>query len=223
MTTSKTLLAASIIALLAHASVAEAPATATLAPPKAPPQTTKDLSPPPAAPATPLPVPTAPPGAVPISPELIKHLAELHTEYELLEQRAKVVSTSGPETPETQQKISALNATISAQMEKMPLQEWRSQTMAYFLNDISKLAGSLNEPDWTGWNRAIVLAQTKEPTVAYTSPAATDANRLTGLEARSPVLELAKDVNGGWALIWVAQKGFGYAPLTSIGEIGEAQ
>lgn len=221
MTTCKTWLAAAAVALLAQASQAETPAP--LAPPPAPLQTTKDLSPPPEAPATGSTVPTAPPVAVPINPALIQRLAELRAEYDTLEQRAKTASTTGPETPETQQKISGLNAAIIAQTNKLPLQQWRSDTMAYFLTDISKLAGSLSEPDWTGWNRAVVLAQVKEPTLAYSSPQAIEGNRVADLQARVPVLKLAEDINSGWALIWIAQKGFGYAQLTSIAVIGVVQ
>jgi hypothetical protein len=217
----RSLLINAAFALFPQAGLAQSSPLPMLAPPPA--AASSAEAPQPAPPQTLPSVPALPDAPIPISPDLISRLAALRADYADLEQRAAIAATNSPETPEARQKIDSLTATIAMQDTALTLQQWRADTMAYFLADISKRAPGLPEPDWFTWTRGVVLSQVKEPTIAYSAPEAAAGNRLADLAVRAPVLKLGESSDRGWALIWLADQGFGYALLTTIVPVGEAQ
>jgi hypothetical protein len=197
-----------------------------------------EVTPPPLTPApgAAAPAPTAPPLPLPapsdaaaadadiaIDPALTARLEALRAEYADLQQRATIATTSSPETPLTRQRIETLSADLEVHATLITLQQWRADTMAYFLSDISNRARGLPEPDWSNWTRSVVLAQVKEPTIAYSTPEAAAANRLADLIAGSPVLKLGGSPDNGWTLIWLPAQGFGYALSTAIVPVEDAE
>lgn len=202
---------ASFVAILVMGAVPVAAQTAGAAPAAAPVPAPAAATPAPTA--APAPAPAATPAAVMQPPvnagPTPEEIAALREEYETLRQREAAVSTAAqPATAQTIAELDAVRARIVSLEAKQPLETWKQNTLAFFMEQMRQAPPALPPgvpPDLKIEPGVVQLA---DNTVLYSAPDPAQGTALKSSVDPTPVLRIAK--HGPMMMIWTADVGFAY-------------